>query len=93
MTSTTRRFGVSLMAVLVAGCLRGGPRPCSDQDSDILVIGDSVLRFHSEACASVPDVLGERLGRSVRNEAVKGARVTAGPLYAFGDLHGQYEVG
>lgn len=85
---------VALCALpLLAGCLRGGPRPCSDAEGDILVLGDSILRFYSEDCASVPDRMASRLGRGVRNEAVKGAKVDASRGYWAGGLTDQYVLG
>lgn len=94
MGTSVRLVGAVLLAVLCAGCGPGaGKQPCSDDSSDILVLGDSIFRYHAEECASIPDIAGEALGHPMRSEARSGARVTAGGLYMFGDLYGQYEPG
>ncbi len=44
------------------------------QAGNILAIGDSILEWHAEESRSIPDVIGNRLGRTVDNQAVSGAR-------------------
>lgn len=44
------------------------------QTGNILAIGDSILEWNAEQSRSVPDVIGNRLGRTVENRAVSGAR-------------------
>lgn len=80
---------------LVVGCgPGGGKRPCAaDHEAEILVMGDSILAYHADDCASIADVASEALDRPVANAARSGARIAPGGLYAFGDIRNQYEDG
>ncbi|MGB3615050.1 MAG: SGNH/GDSL hydrolase family protein [Elainellaceae cyanobacterium] len=44
-----------------------------DAPGPILVIGDSILKWNAEEKASIPEVVGQTLGRPVINNAVSGA--------------------
>ena len=90
-----RFTAVALSLLLISGCGPGaGERPCSAPgDADVLVLGDSIVAYHAEQCSSIADVVAEEMDLSVRNEAKSGARLTAGPLYGFGEIYDQYEPG
>ncbi|MGC1497723.1 MAG: SGNH/GDSL hydrolase family protein [Sulfitobacter sp.] len=51
---------------------------CTDQaprgGGDVLVIGDSVMAWNSSSNASIPDVMGQALNRTVTSKAVPGAQ-------------------
>jgi len=62
--------------VLLAAC---APRPDNGQASRILVMGDSLLAWHSLSGNSVADALARKLQEPVTDRSVSGARV----LYAL----------
>ena len=69
------RWGMcALLLCLTAAC---GGRPALRADAEILVIGDSILAFHSFWGASVGDAVAEQMGVPVENRAVSGARFTS----------------
>lgn len=71
-----------------------GPRDCSaGDDADVLVIGDSILAFHSNDCASIPDVLAGASGLKVKNSAQSGAKIAPGRGYIWGNIQKQYQKG
>lgn len=63
------RLSVCLL-VFLTGC---GRSPAVPAEPEILAIGDSIFRWHARDDASVPDVIGEVLGRPVVNASVSGA--------------------
>jgi lysophospholipase L1-like esterase len=66
------RFGPLMAAIVVCALLFSA---CgSDDDAEILVIGDSILAWNAEEQASIGDVIGQTLEREVLIAAVPGAR-------------------
>ncbi|PJE37142.1 SGNH/GDSL hydrolase family protein [Pseudooceanicola lipolyticus] len=88
------RWGMcALLLCLTAAC---GGRPAPRADAEILVIGDSILAFHSFWGASVGDAVAEQMGVPVENRAVSGARFTSTSARVTargGDIRRQYVAG
>ncbi len=65
-----RIMSVLMMVALGAACTDVAPRG----GGDIVVIGDSVMAWNGSSNASIPDAMGQALGRQVIDRAVPGAQ-------------------
>jgi lysophospholipase L1-like esterase len=78
----------------LVGCTAFGSRPCSvDDGAEILVVGDSILAWNANNCASAPDVLGTELDRPVQNASVSGATMSVDGRTLFRVVPEQYTDG
>jgi lysophospholipase L1-like esterase len=91
------RSMVALMIVSLGlvGCASSTDEPAaaSEPEADILAIGDSIFAWNREQGASIPEVVGAELGRTVLNEAVSGAQFVDerdGAAENGGDIRAQY---
>jgi lysophospholipase L1-like esterase len=64
-------------------------RLVGEGDPTVLVIGNSVMEFNIWDNAAIADVIAEATGRTVRNNGVSGARLSA----PEGDIRSQYRPG
>lgn len=92
---------IALLALTFAGCgVVGGllfpdfsfseeDRLIGACDPSVLTIGDSVMEFHIWDNAAIADVIARVTGRTVRNDGVSGARLSA----SEGDIRSQYRPG
>lgn len=69
---------IAAIVLLLAGCTDRAPRG----SGDVLVLGDSVLAWNATKGASIPDVMGQALGRTVISKAVPGAQFDNGSTLA-----------
>lgn len=72
-------------------------RPVPD-GATIIVVGDSVFEYYIDEEGSIPDVIGEELGRVVYHAAISGTLVTAGEMsipeqYVDGDWEWLVAIG
>lgn len=65
-----QRITLIPLFALLAACTDYAPR----SGGDILVLGDSIMAWNSSANASIPDVIGQQLARTVVSKAVPGAQ-------------------
>jgi lysophospholipase L1-like esterase len=71
------RLSLALSLLLaLAGCAGDYASQMPPEGAEILALGDSVVEWNAEEEASIPDMVGEQLGRVVFNAAVSGARFT-----------------
>ena len=76
-----------LAAVLVlAGCSSGA----GSAERPMLAIGDSIMAWHVDEGASIPDVVADELGREVTNRSVPGGQFLNAPVGL--DIRDQYYV-
>lgn len=92
--SMIRKYTTSWLCLLLAsfGCEDGEDR--GPDNAQILAIGDSILAWNLDASASIPQVVGQGLDRTIRNNAVGGARIVDPFGGAEGaDIRQQYQAG
>lgn len=84
------------LAVPLAGCTGADSTSASAPETSILALGDSVFDFYADTGASIPDVVGQTLGRGVLNAAESGARISHPDPSAVReglDIRAQYREG
>ena len=62
-----------MLVFLLAACV-----PEKEATSGVLAIGDSIMDWHLEDAASIPEVAAQELGLDVRNAAIGGTQLTDG---------------
>ncbi|MEO0557102.1 MAG: SGNH/GDSL hydrolase family protein [Bacteroidota bacterium] len=83
-------FLLAVPTLLLSSCdSGGGSRLIGEGDPTVLVIGDSVMEWNRSRDASVADVIALLTGRTVRDNAVSGALLSANGE----DIRDQYERG
>ena len=88
-----------LLFILVIGCdVQSQTTKTEETTSDarILALGDSIIAWNAGESASIPDVIGQRLGRDVVNASVSGALFSADDPEAAKeglDIRAQYREG
>lgn len=82
---------LSALVLALAGC--GDEEDTESREvpegASIIVLGDSIMEWNLDQGASIPDVIGDTLGREVFNAAVSGATMRGGD----DAIPGQYEPG